>query len=156
MKLSFGILMKASVAIVAVAAKATAALVPGFGQSSPAEPVSAWADMHKNFENGDAVAELNPEIASYVAQVDLSQDLEPAVRVSYAMAATPDLAALDELWIKVLAEEADSAKMTQFIALRGNMNLPESEAVYLDNWLQLAAVPPGGCDGPPGGDGLTA
>lgn len=114
-----------------------------------------WEKLKNELDSGQGQLPLRDELIDILNLTDLEQDLEFAVRTSYAIATPEEVTALDSHWVDTFISRGGSQQMSQYLALRTTMQVqtPNGESNYLDWWLWNASGGGGDCDGGGGGGG---
>jgi hypothetical protein len=115
-----------------------------------ADMISAWGKVRDELQNGRQEQPLSSDIMDILAGMDLRENLQEAIRLTYTMVRPEETARLDELWLETLIANGDSHMISRYLALRSVMQiLPENNGEsYMERWLWEATHTD--CDGSPG------
>ncbi len=113
-----------------------------------------WDQLKGELDSGLGTVPLRPELEDILDMTDLKGDLDFAIRTSYAIASSEEVASLDARWLETFIARGNSEHMAQYFALRTSMGIeiPKTGS-NLDWWLWNAWGGGGGdCDGGGGSD----
>jgi hypothetical protein len=118
-----------------------------------ADMISAWGKVRDELQNGRQEQPLSSDVMDILAGMDLRENLQEAIHLTYSMVRIEEAARLDELWFETLIANGDSHMISRYLALRSVMQmLPEnSDQPYMKRFL-WEAQSNGGCDGGHGGN----
>ncbi|MEE2946061.1 MAG: hypothetical protein VX444_12865 [Pseudomonadota bacterium] len=105
--------------------------------------------LRGELDGGSMLVALRPELEDIIVMADLENDLDFAVRTSYALAEEAEIAALDSRWIDTLIARGNSAQMATYFAVRTSMSIEIPDTGTNLNWWLWNAWGGGGgdCDG---------
>ncbi len=109
-----------------------------------------WDQLRGELGRRDMTANLSDELEDILEMADLENNIEFAVRTSYALVDDAGIAALDARWLDTIISRGNSRQMAQYFAVRASLKLatPDAEP-NLNAWLWNAGGGGGGkdCDG---------
>lgn len=113
------------------------------------KPNANWDQLRGELDSGQNIIDLPPELEDILSMADLDNNIEFAVRTSYALVDDAGVAALDARWLDTIISRGNSSQMAQYFAVRTSLKIeiPDSGS-HLDWWLWNAWGGGGGdCDG---------
>ena len=121
-----------------------------------ADLISKWGNVRDELQHGKQEQALSVDVMDILAGMDLRENLEEAIRLTYAVARPEEISRLDDLWLETLIANGDSHLISRYLAQRSVMQmLPENGGQsYMKRWLWLAKAD-GDCDGDGGPSGTN-
>ncbi|SCZ71840.1 hypothetical protein [Epibacterium ulvae] len=132
--------------------RASAAVAPP-GPDALDEVNANWDQLRTELDQGALggaeTTPLPPELEDILALADLDQNIEFAVRTSYALVDDARVAALDARWLDTIISRGNSRQMAQYFAVRTSLTIAPPETGSPLNWWLWNAWGKGGgdCDG---------
>jgi len=112
-----------------------------------ADMISAWGNVRDELQNGRQEQPLSSDVMDILAGMDLHENLQEAIHLTYSIVRPEEIARLDDLWLETLIANGDSHLTSRFLAQRSVMQmLPENNGEsYMERWLWEATKTD--CDG---------
>lgn len=117
-----------------------------------ADMISNWGKVRDELQHGKKEQPLSGDVMDILAGMDLRENLEEAIRLTYAVARPEEVARLDDLWLETLIANGDSNLISRYLAQRSVVQMVpgNSGQAYMKRWL-WEAQGQGNCDGGPSG-----
>lgn len=111
-----------------------------------------WDQLRGELGRRDIAADLPVELEDILEMADLENNIEFAVRTSYALVDDAGIAALDARWLDTIISRGNSRQMAQYFAVRASLKIDTSQSgPDVNAWLWQAWGGGGGghgdCDG---------
>ncbi|MBP0483085.1 hypothetical protein [Sagittula salina] len=121
--------------VAAVVSTVTPALALGLQQ--PVTDSAVWRDLRRELEQDRAIAGVSEGVARVLERVGREGDERALVWMSYSIARTGDLAALDAFWTRRMTERRDEIGMLAVLDVRAQVVGQKSfdRQTILKEWL---------------------
>lgn len=113
-----------------------------------------WLEARREIEKDQSETTLSEPIERLLARLKTTSDYRSIMSMSYAVAMTDEMSALDAFWTRYLADRNDNAGFAELMRVRSRVlgNGTFDRQSYLENWLYLASNDPYDCAGGGGGN----